>query len=157
MLFLPVIIITVVIMDLLYRPKTLVPLDSIEAVHRAVPPLPFSTTTPPKSTTRSTSYNPSTNFSDACTAMDDSTGVYVYAPHPPSPPPTRSTSTDSNSRLSFECRQFPRSSGYPEDPAKESLLLHSRLVCDLVVVAKVVAKAVTVTVAAVTKQLHQQA
>ena len=97
------------------RPKTLVPLDSIEAVHRAMPPPLFPTST--TSTTRSTSYNPSTNFADACTAMDDSTGVYVYAPHPPSPPPTRSTSTDSNSRLSFECRQFPRSSGYPEDPA----------------------------------------
>lgn len=68
------------------RPKTLVELETVEAVHNAgTPPLDGS-------------------FAQACATMDDSTGVYVYSPH----------SSEINS---YECRQFPRSSGYPEDPA----------------------------------------
>ncbi len=68
------------------RPKTLVELDSVDAVHNAgTPPLDGS-------------------FAQACATMDDSTGVYLYA--------KRSSEVNG-----YECRQFPRSSGYPEDPA----------------------------------------
>ena len=63
------------------------------------------------------------NFAEACAAMDDSTGVYLYAPKP-SLPSSDTNITKSNNNgdrrsrhLSFECRQFPRSSGYAEDPA----------------------------------------
>ena len=69
------------------RPKTLIQVESVEAVHSArTPPIDGS-------------------FAQGCTTMDDSTGVYLYAPKPP---------LQINS---YECRQFPRSSGYPEDPA----------------------------------------
>ena len=68
------------------RPKTLVELESVDAVHSAgTPPL-------------------DGGFAEACATMDDSTGVYLYAKH----------SSETNA---YECRQFPRSSGYPEDPA----------------------------------------
>ena len=39
--------------------------------------------------------------------MDGSTGVYVYTPR----------KDGARGARSYECRQFPRSSGYPEDPA----------------------------------------
>lgn len=42
-------------------------------------------------------------FRDLCDDID-STGIYLYTPQ-------------STSSSSFECRQFPRYSGYPEDPA----------------------------------------
>ncbi len=70
------------------RPKTLVEMESIEAVHNAgIPPLDGS-------------------FAEGCATMDDSTGIYLYAPKPMQ-----------TNALSYECRQFPRASGYPEDPA----------------------------------------
>jgi len=68
------------------RPKTLVELESVDAVQRARVPTGDG------------------SFADACATMDDSTGVYLYAQH-------------ENRATSYECRQFPRSSGYPEDPA----------------------------------------
>ena len=71
------------------RPKTLVELESVDAVQNAG--------TPPSDG----------SFAQACATMDDSTGVYLYAP----------CSSESKDILSYECRQFPRSSGYPEDPA----------------------------------------
>lgn len=79
------------------RPKTLVRLESVDAVERAE--------TPPGDG----------SFADACTAMDDSTGVYLYAPILSDPP--HKTQNSCHHRMSLECRQFPRSSGYPEDPA----------------------------------------
>lgn len=78
------------------RPKTLVELESVDALQRAeIPPSDGS-------------------FANACSAMDHSTGVYLYAP--------RKINKDEDgqrllSSYEYECRQFPRSSGYPEDPA----------------------------------------
>ncbi|OEU23184.1 hypothetical protein FRACYDRAFT_233354 [Fragilariopsis cylindrus CCMP1102] len=116
------------------RPKTLIQLDSIEAVHRAIPPpLPtYDTTTSPSSSSLSqtpqqqqnsnASTTTTTNFAEACNIMDDSTGIYVYAPrrYPQQQKQqsnTNSTSENNRSNIYFECRQFPRSSGYQEDPA----------------------------------------
>jgi predicted PhzF superfamily epimerase YddE/YHI9 len=45
-----------------------------------------------------------TSFAKACGAIDDSSGIYLYAYR-------------DNEDGAWECRQFPRSSGYPEDPA----------------------------------------
>lgn len=45
-------------------------------------------------------------FENACRAIDDSTGIYLY-----------SHLQDDDTTSSWECRQFPRASGYPEDPA----------------------------------------
>eukprot|EP00536_Pseudo-nitzschia_multiseries_P005756 jgi/Psemu1/324032/estExt_fgenesh1_pg.C_1120020 len=93
------------------RPKTLVELESVETLHRALAPL-----LPSPSDS-----DPSSNFTEACTAMDDSTGVYVYAPLSLSLSPAEDgmvTRDGSTVRVrSYECRQFPRASGYPEDPA----------------------------------------
>lgn len=67
------------------RPKTLFRLSSIEAVHGAQSP------------------SDPGRFQYCCDEIE-STGVYLYAPHP-------------EVDYKFECRQFPRASGYPEDPA----------------------------------------
>ena len=116
------------------RPKTLIQLDSIEAVHRAIPPplSTYDTVTSPSSSSLSqtpqqqqnsnASTTTTTNFAEACNIMDDSTGIYVYAPrrYPQQQKQqsnTNSTSENNRSNISFECRQFPRSSGYQEDPA----------------------------------------
>ena len=116
------------------RPKTLIQLDSIEAVHRAIPPpLPtYDTTTSPSSSSLSqtpqqqqnsnASTTTTTTFAEACNIMDDSTGIYVYAPrrYPQQQKQqsnTNSTSENNRNNISLECRQFPRSSGYQEDPA----------------------------------------
>jgi len=116
------------------RPKTLVPLDSSEAVHLALPPPLLSTSATTLSS--SSSFHPpnrrisptttlsatNKNFADSCDIMDDSTGVYVYASTMTMKPPHQEQQQQgangiSNCTLSFECRQFPRSSGYEEDPA----------------------------------------
>ena len=80
------------------RPKTLVELESVEALQRAETPS-----------------SDDGSFANACEAMDDSTGVYLYAPR------NINRSEGSGQKWSscyeYECRQFPRSSGYPEDPA----------------------------------------
>ena len=78
------------------RPKTLVYVNTLEALHAAVPP-------------------PVTNnhFQKACDALDASTGIYLYSPRPPNDDPQEV----SGMVTSWECRQFPRASGYPEDPA----------------------------------------
>ena len=68
------------------RPKTLIRLESEEAVHAAQPP------TDPDL------------FRESCDRIG-STGIYLYAPKA------------TNNNNSYECRQFPRASGYPEDPA----------------------------------------
>eukprot|EP00956_Cyclotella_meneghiniana_P041719 scaffold236806_cov119-Cyclotella_meneghiniana.AAC.2 len=67
------------------RPKTLIPIKSVDRLNDASPP------------------KDSHTFRDICDSID-STGVYLYA-------------KNSISESSFECRQFPRASGYSEDPA----------------------------------------
>ncbi|CAB9522697.1 isomerase, phenazine biosynthesis phzc phzf domain [Seminavis robusta] len=71
------------------RPKTLVPLWSVDDLHK-------------KATAPSTTS--SNNFALACKALDDTTGLYLYA---------KSNEEDG----AWHCRQFPRASGYAEDPA----------------------------------------
>ncbi len=66
------------------RPKTLIRVHSVEALHQAKAPL-----------------NPE-HFKSCCDALDHSTGLYLYA---------------KVNDEEYECRQFPRASGYPEDPA----------------------------------------
>jgi PhzF family phenazine biosynthesis protein len=63
------------------RPKTLVYLNSLDALHQAIVP---------------------PDIKEACDDLD-STGLYLYA---------KQEDNDA-----WECRQFPRASGYPEDPA----------------------------------------
>ena len=71
------------------RPKTLVPLASIDSLqNKTIAPKPSS----------------SKGFELSCNALDQSTGIYLYA---------KSETEDG----AWECRQFPRSLGYPEDPA----------------------------------------
>jgi predicted PhzF superfamily epimerase YddE/YHI9 len=84
------------------RPKTLVYVNSLEALHRAKAPAP--------STAKA--------FTISCDAVE-STGIYLYAPvaedEPDSDNNANANTTTKNN--SWECRQFPRASGYPEDPA----------------------------------------
>ena len=68
------------------RPKTLVQVKSVDALHKATAP------------------GQPDHFRVACDAVDDSTGIYLYAQRP-------------GEEFEWECRQFPRASGYPEDPA----------------------------------------
>lgn len=81
------------------RPKTLIPLNSANLVNeKAVAP------------------KLSKEFAGACKNLDDTTGLYLYAP---------SKEEDGM----WECRQFPRASGYPEDPATG--IAAAALVCHL--------------------------
>jgi predicted PhzF superfamily epimerase YddE/YHI9 len=57
---------------------------------------------------------PRTSFSMACEAMDDSTGIYLYTNRDEVGRTTAALTAES---ASWECRQFPKLSGYPEDPA----------------------------------------
>jgi predicted PhzF superfamily epimerase YddE/YHI9 len=71
------------------RPKTLIPVKSLDILHdKVIAPKPSA----------------SKGFELSCNALDQSTGLYVYA---------KSETEDG----AWECRQFPRASGYPEDPA----------------------------------------
>mmetsp|Transcript_23843 Transcript_23843/g.45498 ORF Transcript_23843/g.45498 Transcript_23843/m.45498 type:complete len:351 (+) Transcript_23843:71-1123(+) len=77
------------------RPKTLIPMISMERLHAAISP-----------------QNP-TKFRQMCDSIH-STGIYLYSTF------TKDEIEEAklNERdLALECRQFPRSSGYPEDPA----------------------------------------
>jgi trans-2,3-dihydro-3-hydroxyanthranilate isomerase len=74
------------------RPKTLVHLNSLDALMRAKQP---SVAVDPKQRN---------SFAAACGAIDQSTGIYLYA-------------NKVDEVGAWECRQFPRASGYPEDPA----------------------------------------
>lgn len=74
------------------RPKTLVHVNSIDALHKAKQPKVASDTKQRNS------------FAAACGAVDDSTGIYLYATRP-------------DEEGAWECRQFPRASGYSEDAA----------------------------------------
>lgn len=69
------------------RPKTLIPMRSLGLLHGATAP-----------------NDPDGGFARFCEALDDTTGLYLYA---------KSLEEDG----AWECRQFPRASGYPEDPA----------------------------------------
>lgn len=75
------------------RSKTLVHIDSVEDLRDKIQAPKI------KSSGRNT-------FANACGAIDDSTGLYLY-----------SHLQDDSSTSSWEARQFPRASGYPEDPA----------------------------------------
>jgi predicted PhzF superfamily epimerase YddE/YHI9 len=77
------------------RPKTLIPITTIQRLHAATPP-----------------QNP-VKFRDMCDSIG-STGLYLY-----SSATTEIGTTPINDKveLEFECRQFPRFSGYSEDPA----------------------------------------
>jgi predicted PhzF superfamily epimerase YddE/YHI9 len=69
------------------RAKTLVPLHSLDDLHNKAQA--------PKA---------AQDFALSCKALDDTTGLYLYA---------KSDQEDG----AWQCRQFPRASGYPEDPA----------------------------------------
>jgi len=75
------------------RPKTLVHVNSLKALSQAKQPK-LSTDHPAQRN----------SFAAACDAVDHSTGIYLYA-------------NRTDEEAAWECRQFPRSSGYPEDPA----------------------------------------
>jgi predicted PhzF superfamily epimerase YddE/YHI9 len=101
------------------RPKTLVRLNSVQALENAKPPRAVEVAAvsdhndddndddeqTPTTTTRRPR-RPRTSFASACGAIDDSTGIYLYA-----------AKDDEEGGGAWECRQFPRASGYPEDPA----------------------------------------
>lgn len=78
------------------RPKTLIPISSIQRLHAATPP-----------------QHPD-KFRDMCDAME-STGVYLYSSTTPTA--IEPATSDKKISIEFECRQFPRWSGYSEDPA----------------------------------------
>lgn len=73
--------------DISKRPKTLIHILNVEDLRNSL-------RTP----------QASKRFANACDALDGSTGLYLYSKLP---------SGDND----WECRQFPRASGYPEDPA----------------------------------------
>lgn len=77
------------------RPKTLLYVNSEEALHRVKAPSVDND-----------------NFRNACDAVE-STGIYLYARKDGDDKDNHSNDTAD----AFECRQFPRASGYPEDPA----------------------------------------
>lgn len=87
------------------RPKTLVSVNSIETLHQICPP------------------SSPDAFRDACDALN-TTGIYLHAKEGEG---GGSSSGDDNDNSAgggggdggsmWECRQFPRDSGYPEDPA----------------------------------------
>lgn len=119
------------------RPKTLVCMKDIDELQKAIPP----------------STQDADDYRLACDALDETTGLYLYAARDNEPedqdpddyaldtdpavilakqkrkaessiPAGRSSSSSSSPDLanqpivvSWECRQFPRFSGYPEDPA----------------------------------------
>ena len=76
------------------RPKTLVYLNSPTVLHQARAPT-----------------NPAV-FQRACDALE-TTGLYFYTPKTDH----HDDNDNDETSLSFECRQFPRASAYPEDPA----------------------------------------
>ena len=79
------------------RPKTLIPLVSPERLHEATNP------------------GDPDRFRDLCDAIG-STGLYLSCPLPPGSDDRLDGGAWSGASR-FECRQFPRASGYPEDPA----------------------------------------
>jgi predicted PhzF superfamily epimerase YddE/YHI9 len=81
------------------RSKTLVHLSNLDDLRNSIK-------TPRVSDKASRS-----SFASACAAIDESTGIYLYS-H------VQDVTTETNTSISlWECRQFPRASGYPEDPA----------------------------------------
>ena len=92
------------------RPKTLVYVNSLDALAHAKQPIVKKKIDQPSS-----SPSPRTSFSMACGSIDDSTGIYLYT-HRDNVTTSTSVALHATSG-SWECRQFPRSSGYAEDPA----------------------------------------
>jgi trans-2,3-dihydro-3-hydroxyanthranilate isomerase len=79
------------------RTKTIIPICSLERLHAATPPL-----DPIK-------------FATMCD-MINSTGIYLYSTAIKRYD-DNDIKTDTKREIVFECRQFPKSSGYSEDPA----------------------------------------
>jgi predicted PhzF superfamily epimerase YddE/YHI9 len=73
------------------RPKTLIYVNSLEALHGARAP------------------RDALHFARVCDTLN-TTGLYLYTQD-------RSNTSLSSSQFSYACRQFPRASAYPEDPA----------------------------------------
>lgn len=86
------------------RAKTLLPIVNVERLHQATPPQHADV------------------FRTLCDSID-STGIYLYAPVVPATTTTNTSTVNTTTAKDgpyigeFECRQFPRASGYPEDPA----------------------------------------
>eukprot|EP00980_Cylindrotheca_fusiformis_P010941 scaffold2499_cov125-Cylindrotheca_fusiformis.AAC.32 len=80
------------------RSKTLVHIDSLEDLREKI------------KVPKVKSGGGRNTFEAACGAIDDSTGLYLYS-H------LQDDGDSSTSSSSWEARQFPRASGYPEDPA----------------------------------------
>ena len=78
------------------RPKTLVHVNSFNALEMAKTP-------------KVLDENKRFSFASACDSIDRSTGIYIYT--------NKEQEVSDDESLSWECRQFPRASGYPEDPA----------------------------------------
>jgi Phenazine biosynthesis-like protein len=55
-------------------------------------------------------------FEDACLLSDDSTGLYLFSETSDDKEDIKDNNGDTI-MATFECRQFPKKSGYPEDPA----------------------------------------
>jgi len=89
------------------RYKTLIPISSIETLHAA---------TNPKDPDK---------FRDLCESID-STGIYLYSIYT-NKEETKETVEEKS--ITLECRQFPKSSGYQEDPATG--IAAGALVCSL--------------------------
>jgi len=88
------------------RYKTLIPIASIETLHAA---------TNPKDPDK---------FRDLCESID-STGVYLYSIYNNK----EETNEKEEKAITLECRQFPKNSGYQEDPATG--IAAGALVCSL--------------------------
>lgn len=88
------------------RPKTLVQVNSLSTLANAKTPKVSATAHDDDENDQGQDgqRNLPSSFARACTAVDDSTGIYLYA-------------SRQDEDGAWECRQFPRSSGYPEDPA----------------------------------------
>eukprot|EP00557_Chaetoceros_sp_GSL56_P008557 CAMPEP_0176490722 /NCGR_PEP_ID=MMETSP0200_2-20121128/8027_1 /TAXON_ID=947934 /ORGANISM="Chaetoceros sp., Strain GSL56" /LENGTH=410 /DNA_ID=CAMNT_0017888057 /DNA_START=125 /DNA_END=1357 /DNA_ORIENTATION=+ len=93
------------------RYKTLVPIQTLDLLHSATNPKDVN------------------EFRILCDAIG-STGLYLYAPVIPSSSSCSSDHLNHHNHVEeLECRQFPRASGYPEDPATG--IAASALACSL--------------------------
>jgi predicted PhzF superfamily epimerase YddE/YHI9 len=81
------------------RPKTLVPIKSTRLLNE-----------------KAVAPTEASKFAQDCQALNDTTGLYLYA-------------QSDEEENAWECRQFPRASGYPEDPATG--IAAAALVCHL--------------------------
>jgi hypothetical protein len=88
------------------RPKTLVYIPKLDDLRNNI-----------KIPTVSDGNHLGQTFEDACGSIDDSTGLYLYSKLEDPVESYNNEKSSSSSSSSWEARQFPRASGYPEDPA----------------------------------------